>query len=116
MGENFTSAITQIEDLASKKKQINERAAALISEAILDRIRSGNLTRNSEKDIRNAIRQFSDEEQVEILTKALVLVGMNVKGARRVEVDDDDDNAYFNTGSAKKIKSRSDIFGRRFDD
>lgn len=114
MGETFMSAITKIEDLITKKKQINDRAAALLSEAILDRIRSGNLTRNSEKDIKNALRDFSAEEKEEILTKAIIYVGMNTTSNKSTMSSDDDDD--FSRGSGKKVKSRSDLFGRRYDD
>jgi hypothetical protein len=112
MGETFMSANTQIDELVSKKKQIIERAASLLAEAILDRIKTGNLTRNTEKDVMNSIRNFSDEEQIQILSKAIILVGMNntSKGSRK----NNDDDYQFNTD--KKIKSRSDIFSRRFDD
>lgn len=112
MGETFLTANTQIDELVSKKKQIIERAASLLAEAILDRIKTGNLTRNAEKDVMNSIRNFSDEEQTQILTKAIILVGMNntSKGSRK----NNDDDYQFNHD--KKIKSRSDIFSRRIDD
>ena len=112
MGETFMSAITQIEDLVTKKRQIIERAASLLAEAILDRIRVGNITRATEKDVKNAIKSFSMEEQVEILTKASVIVGMNM--SKSTSSYDDDDDYRPNTG--KKVKSRSDIFGRKYDD
>ena len=114
MGETFMSAITQIEDLVSKKRQIIERAASLLSEAILDRIRTGNLTRNTERDIKNAIKNFSPEEQVEILSKAIVFVGMN--SAKTNNISRDDDDYDMRPRSGKKVKDRSDIFGRRYDD
>lgn len=114
MGETFLSAVTQIEELVSKKRQIIERAASLLAEAILDRIRTGNLTRNTEKDIKNAIKSFSNDEQVEILSKAIVIVGMNMSKTNSNNDDDDDD--YYRSNSGKKVKSRSDIFGRRYDD
>lgn len=108
MGETFMSAITQIEDLFRKKGQIVEKAASLISEAILDRIQNGTITRTTEKDIKNAVQKFSSEEQIEILTRALVLVGMNINKTSRNFEDERPD-------SRKKVKSRSDIFGR-YDD
>ena len=111
MAETFMSAVTQIDDLVSKKKQIIDRAASLLAEAILDRIRTGNLTRNTEKDIKNAIKSFTAEEQAEILSKAIIYVGMN-NSKRSSNYDEDDD--YRSNG--KKVKSRSDLFGRRFDD
>ena len=111
MGETFMSAITQIEELINKKKQIIERAASLISEAIIDRIKSGNMSRATEKDIKNSIKNFSLEEQVEILSRAIVFVGMNNKTNNY----SDDDNGY-RSNSGKKVKSRSDLFGKRFDD
>ena len=110
MGETFMSAVTKIDDLITKKKQIIERAASLLAEAILDRIKSGNLTRNTEKDIKNAIKNFSSEEQVEILSKAIVIVGMNNTSKSYNSDDDDDDDTRYNSG--KKVRSRSDIFGR----
>ncbi len=111
MPENFMSAITKIEDLVSKKRQIIERAASLLAEAVLDRIKTGNLTRNTEKDIKNAIKNFSQDEQTEILTKAIIIIGMN-NGSHNN--NDDDDYGFHHTG--KKVKNRSDLFGRRFDD
>ena len=112
MGETFMSAITQIDDLVSKKKQIIERAASLLAEAILDRIRTGNLTRNTEKDIKNAIKSFSAEEQAEILARAIVMVGMNTSKNKSIYDDDTD----YRPNSGKKVKNRSDLFNRRFDD
>jgi hypothetical protein len=109
MGETFLTATTQIDELITKKRQINERAASLLSEAVLDRIKSGNLTRNSEKDIKNAIKNFSVDEQVEILAKAIILIGMNNTTKHSI-IDDDDDYKY---NHSKKIATRSDIFGRR---
>lgn len=114
MGETFMSAVTQIDDLVSKKRQIIERAASLLAEAILDRVRSGNLTRNTEKDIKNAIKSFSTEEQAEILSKAIIYVGMNSNGKRNNSNYDDDDD--YRISPTKKVKNRSDLFGRRFDD
>lgn len=116
MGETFMTANTQIEELISKKKQIIERTASLLTEAVIDRIKNGNLTRNTEKDVKNSIRDFNEEEQIEILSRAMVMVGMNInKGSGRSF--EDDDNSYFTSGTPKKVKSRSDIFGgRRFDD
>ena len=112
MGENFMSAITKIDDLVSKKKQIIERAASLLAEAFLDRMRSGNVTKNSEKDITNAIKNFSNDEQVEILSKAIIYIGMNTSGSKS---NYNDDNYDYNRRSGKKVKSRSDLFGR-YDD
>ena len=106
------SAVTQIEDLVTKKNQIIERSASLLAEAILDRVRSGNLTRNTQKDIMNAIRSFSAEEQTEILSRAIIYVGMNTS-KNKSNYDDDD---YGRPNSGKKLKTRSDLFGRRFDD
>ena len=116
MGETFMSAITKIEELITKKKQINDRAASLLSEAILDRIRSGNLTRNSEKDIKNSLREFSLEEREEILTKALIYVGMNTTSNKSTSQYNDDDDDDFTGRSGKKVKNRADLFGRRYDD
>ena len=107
MGENFMSANTQISDLLRKKNQIIDKVASLLSEAILDRIQNNTVGKTTETDIKNSIRGFSSEEQVEILTKAMVLVSMN-----KTSKTDNDDNEY---DRRKKIKNRSDIFGR-YDD
>ena len=110
MGETFMSAVTKIDDLVTKRKQIIEKTASLLAEAILDRIKCGNLTRNSEKDIKNAIKAFTIEEQNEILVKTIIYVGMN---NTKNHNSDDDDEFQFN---GKKVNSRSDLFRRRFDD
>lgn len=107
MGETFMSAITKIEDLITKKKQINDRAASLLSEAVLDRMKSGNLTRNSEKDIKNALKDFSPEEKEEILVRTLVYIGMNASVNKSNSSSDYDDDDY---RSGRKVRSRSDLF------
>ena len=112
MGETFMSAVTQIEDLFTKKNQIIDKAASLLAEAILDRIRTGNLTKNTQKDIMNAIRGFNEEEQVDILSRAIIYVGMNMRNNNT----NSDDGNYNHFNSGKKVKSRSDIFRGGFDD
>ena len=77
MSETFVTANTKIEDLLSKRDQILEKTAGLVAEVILGRQQENNLQRSNEKDIQKMISKFSAEEQVIILYKALVLVGMN---------------------------------------
>jgi len=105
MGENYVSAKPQIDDLLGRKTdQIKERVAALVVEVILDRIQNNTIGKNTEKEIENLIELASVEAKVEILTKALVLVGMNNKTSKV-----SDDRRY--ESNKKKIRSRSDIFG-----
>lgn len=77
MSETFVTANTKIEDLLSKRDQILEKTAGLVAEVILGRQQENNLQRSNEKDIQKMISRFSAEEQVIILSKALVIVGMN---------------------------------------
>lgn len=107
MAENFMSAITQIEDLVTKKNQIIDKVAGLLSEAIIDRIKSGTLNKSTQRDVMNAIKGFSTEEQVQILSRAIIYVGMNTN-KNKTNYDNDEFNSRPNSG--KKVKSLSDIF------
>ena len=105
MGETVMSATTQMYDLIRKEDQINERRAALISEVILGRIQNKTLNESTETDILNMIKEIPDEFKITVLTRALVLVGMNnVKTSRNFDED--------RFEPRKKVKNRSDIFGR----
>ena len=114
MGENFMSTITQIEDYASKKNQIIDKVASLLAEAIIGRIQSGTMNSNTQRDIMNAIKSFNAEEQSQILSKAIIYVGMNMNTTSKSNYKDDDFDARYNSG--KKNKSRSDRMFRGFDD
>lgn len=110
MGENFMSIITRIKsDIVETRKKMHEKTASLITEAILDRVQNGTISRNTEKEINTAIEDFSEKEQIAILVKVAVLVAMNAKSGRR---NTNNDNRY---EPRKNIKNRSDLFGR-YDD
>ena len=109
MAMNALTAETLISDLDRKRGQIDEKEASILAEFILDRIQNNTLSRNTEKDIKNLIQNSNINIQVEILIKALVLVGMNNKTSRAIE------NNRQGSSNPKKIKNRSDIFGR-YDD
>ena len=112
MGENFMTAITQIGELVRKRGQIIDKAAGYLADAIIDRMRSGKLSKATEKDITSAIDGFSPEEKIEILTKTLVYVGMNTSsstGGRKTRTDDYD---YDDNIPSPRRGGRGDIFRR----
>lgn len=109
MSENFISATTQIGDLVRKRLQIIEKVAGLLADVIIGRMKDGNLTRSNEKDIKNSIKDFSAEEQVDILVKALVITGMNSSSNTSSFNDNDDYPAKKN-----KKGNRSDLFSSRW--
>ena len=59
MGENFMTAGTQIESLVEKKKEIYDKAANLLAEAIMERTNTSTVNMNTKKDILNIIKGFS---------------------------------------------------------
>lgn len=71
------TAGTQIESLVEKKKEIYDKAANLLASAIMERSSTDRVAMNTKRDITNVIKGFTPEEQVEILTTALVILGMN---------------------------------------
>ena len=77
MGETFMSISVRIDELLEKEKKIVEKAAALISDAVIGRIKERKVAMNMEKDIKNAIKGFSPEKQIDILAHAITLIGMN---------------------------------------
>lgn len=105
MAETFVTANTKIEDLLSKRDQILEKTAGLVAEVILGRQQENSLQRSNEKDIQRMISNFSSEEQVIILAKALVLVGMN--GGNKSTYSDYDP---FEGSRKKGGSSRSSLF------
>lgn len=111
MGENFMTAITQIGDLLRKRDQIIDKTAGYISDAVVDRMRNGKLAKSTEKDIRSAIEGFSKEEQVDILTSAIVYVGMNAGGGSSRATDDYDDDRDYTP--RRPPRNRGDIFRGR---
>ena len=75
MGDNFMTAISKIEDLVTKQTEILKRAGSYIADAIHTRIFSTGIEKNgyaTERDIRNAIKDFPDADKVGILVHALV--------------------------------------------
>ena len=77
---NFMTAKTQIEALAAKREEINKKVAALISEALISREKKDSSKGvTSEREIKTLISDFSQEDQISILIKALQLVAVNGK-------------------------------------
>lgn len=105
MSETFVSANTKIEDLLTKRDQILEKTAGLVAEVILGRQQDNSLQRSNEKDVEKMISRFSTEEQVIILSKALVLVGMNNNSSSSSGFSYDPFD-----GSRRKNGSRSSLF------
>ena len=97
------TAMTQIQDLLEKEKQITDKAASLLYQAIQDRMNNGTVNANIEKDIINAVSGFPAEKQTVILTKALVYLAMNGKGSASMNLKEREKKP------AKK-QSRSGIF------
>lgn len=77
MGENFMTAGTQIENLLEMKKEMFNKAANLIVEATVNRSVSGVVSMGTKKDIMNILKEFTNEEKVEILSTAFVILAMN---------------------------------------
>lgn len=98
MGDNFMNVMTKIEDIIAKEKELKSRVGSYIADALHTRIFSNGIERNgtaTERDIRNAIKDFSDAEKVEILIKALISLS--------IKFDSNDSSEK----SAKKNKRRS---------
>lgn len=100
---NFTTAVTQVRNLASERETILQNIASAISEAIIDRQKNQGLSGSHKnatiKDITNILEIFSPEEREKILTLALVTVASNGK---------------FGAGSNKKSSSDNDDFSDMF--
>ena len=102
---DFMSAMTEIGELVQKKLQIVRKTASLLSEAIVDRARNGKLNGNTKIDIKNSLKEFSDEEKVDILTEAIILVAQQNSTKKTF----DDAGGYI--PPSKKGGKRSSIFG-----
>lgn len=109
MGETFMTAGTQIEGLIEKRDAILDKTAGLLAEAVIDRAKSGNLKKSTEKDITNLIKDFGADEQAIITRKALLLVAMNAKFGPS-QMNDAYDDA---TRSLHSNRSQSNIFQNR---
>ena len=83
MGENsFVNASTQMTDLLSKEDEIIRKAAALVSNAILDRSANGRITSSMGKDIMNLIADFPMEYQNKILIAVITDISKNATFGR----------------------------------
>ena len=95
MAKNFTSANQEIEDLLSKRDKILEKTAGFIAEAVLDRAKSKSISTGNRdatyKDINYAIKNFSTEEQVQILINTVLMVAANSGG---------NSQSYYNSSSS----------------
>ena len=79
MGENFMTAGTQIESLVEKKKEIYDKAANLLAEAMMERTNTSTVNMNTKKDILNIIKGFTPDEQVEVRSTALISSAVNLR-------------------------------------
>ena len=95
---NFMNLMSEMEDIATKTKELLARAGSKLADAIISRIESGVEKGGTatERDIRNAIKDFTSEEREEILIKALVAVAIKQSSS-----------SPYNKSSAKKTKSGS---------
>lgn len=75
---NFVNAATQIDAMTEKKEQVLSKVGGYVASAILSK--HGNLSDRSKKDILNLIKDYPAEDQVEILTIALIMVARNDGG------------------------------------
>ena len=99
---NFMNLMSEMEDIATKTKELLSRAGSKLADAIISRIESGVEKGGAatERDIRNAIKDFTSEEREEILIKALVALAIKQSSS-----------SSRNKSSAKKTKSgNSDPF------
>ena len=90
--------MSEMEDIATKTKELLARAGAKLADAIISRIESGVEKGGTatERDIRNAIKDFTSEEREEILIKALVAVAIKQSSS-----------SPYSRSSARKPKSGS---------
>lgn len=113
MGESFMSAKIKIEEQYAKEKRSHDVVSGIVADAVIDRIRAGNLSMSSLKDIENLINMYDDSVKVEILSRAIIYVGMNTS-KNNTNSDDDD---FGRPNSGKKNKGRSEkLFRNGFDD
>lgn len=95
MSKNFTTANQEIEELLSKRDKILEKTAGIVAEAVIDRAKSKNILTSSRdatyRDIRYAIRNFSTDDQVQILINALMMTAANNSGGSRSSYYGDSD-------------------------
>ena len=95
MSKNFTTANQEIEELLSKRDRILEKTAGIVAEAVIDRAKSKNILTSSRdatyKDIRYAIRNFSTDDQVQILINALMMAAANNSGGSKSSYYGDSD-------------------------
>jgi len=95
MSKNFTTANQEIEELLSKRDRILEKTAGIVAEAVIDRAKSKNILTSSRdatyKDIRYAIRNFSTDDQVQILINALMMTAANNSGGSKSSYYGDSD-------------------------
>lgn len=102
---SFMTAKTEMDGLNMKMDAMYDKASSIVADALIDRAKKGSISGNkqsTEKDIRNLISGFSNEQQTIILIKAMTLVAMNGKfGAsnNHKNNDDDDFSSMINRGN-----------------
>lgn len=74
----FFDLMPEMNEIAGKTKELLSRAGFKLADAIITRMNDGVEVggKSTERDIRNAIKDFSPEEREEILIKALVGVAI----------------------------------------
>lgn len=82
--KNLTVATTEIQELVDKRNKILEKTANILSEVIIGRAvsRKGSRTANIE-DIEKSIKDFSLEEQKQILLNMVVTIATSSAGSSR---------------------------------
>lgn len=85
----FMELTTQVAGLVEKKKEIIAKTANMLSQAVLERANM-NKTKSLENDIKKSLEGFSDEEKIDILTKAIV----NVSKQNKYKDKNDEEDSF----------------------
>lgn len=88
MRETVVTAMTKIDELLSKREQIHDRTASIISDVVIGRVESDKLNSTQTiNEITNMVSKFSKEEQVEILKRVVTDVASNLSPNRNNKKD-----------------------------
>lgn len=78
--ETKVTAMTKIDELLSKRGQIHERTASIISDVMVTRAKESTLIKQQTiTELSDLIAQFSKEEQVEILKHVIAEIVPNLE-------------------------------------
>lgn len=76
----FTTAVTKVQEIASTKEKLYDKAAGYISEFVIGRMKENKVSNELIVDIAKILNgYFTPEEQVKILEKTIVYIAMNAK-------------------------------------